>query len=208
MLLLVSGASGVGKSTSRAIAAPLLGDAVEAVELVDLGPIPPVPTIAWRQQQVETAVRRAIELEADGRHLLLAGDPVAFGEVVAAPSADRIDVAGCLIDLDAETQTARLRERGDPEEYLVHHLAYAAWLRRHAEDPSHLAEVLTTNCWPEMRWERWIGRTPGPPWAMHVIDADDLDRATVGAAIARWSQEAIAGRADVLPAGWAAASRD
>jgi hypothetical protein len=53
--------------------------------------MPPMPTIAWRQQAAETVVQRAVALRAEGRHLLLAGDPVAAGEVVAAPSAHKLD---------------------------------------------------------------------------------------------------------------------
>lgn len=202
MLLLVSGASGVGKSTARVHAAKLLDDSFEDVELWHLGPIPPVPTIAWRHEQVEVAVRRAIDLAAVGRHLLLAGDPVPAGEVLAAPSADLVDVAVCLLDVDAATQTARLRQRGEPEELLERNLAFAAWMRAHATDPGHLTAALTTDAWPEMRWERWIDRGPGPEWAMTVIEASSLTGEQAGAAVADWCRAAVRGEVPVFRAGW------
>jgi hypothetical protein len=40
-------------------------------------------------KSTETVVQRALELQGVGRHVLLAGDPVAPGEVIAAPSADK-----------------------------------------------------------------------------------------------------------------------
>ncbi len=202
MLLLVSGASGVGKTTARLHARTLLGDRYEDAELCTLGPIPEVPTSAWRQQQTEAAVRRAIELAEEGRHLLLAGDPIPAGEVLGAPSADRVDVAVCLLDADRESQSARLEARGDPPDLRERHHAYAAWLRAHATDPGHVPEAVTTDGWPEMRWDRWIHRSPGPKWQMTVIDTSARAPAEVGRAVAEWCRAAVAGEAPVFRAGW------
>lgn len=91
MLLLITGASGVGKSTVRSLLAPQLSPQVDCVELLDLTPAPEAMTRVWRQQTAETAVRRAIELRDSGRHLLLAGDPVPAAEIVAAPSATELE---------------------------------------------------------------------------------------------------------------------
>jgi energy-coupling factor transporter ATP-binding protein EcfA2 len=87
MFLLVTGASGAGKSTVRRAVARELPPEIECVELHDVISVPRLPTIAWRQQATEAVVGRALELQAKGRHLLLSGDPVAAGEVLAAPSA-------------------------------------------------------------------------------------------------------------------------
>ncbi|WP_336158510.1 hypothetical protein [Amycolatopsis sp. VC5-11] len=199
MLLVVSGASCVGKTTARVHARPLLGDTYETAELSTLGPIPAVPTVAWRQEQVEIAVQRAIALEAEGRHLLLAGDPIPVGEALAAPSADRIDIAGCLLDLSDDAHLARLARRGEPSPA---NQAFAAWLRAHAHNPGHLPEAVTTDAWPEMRWDRWVGRVPGPDWAMTVIDTSSLGPAEVGEAVADWCRRAVAGEAPVFRSGW------
>jgi broad-specificity NMP kinase len=199
-LLLISGASGVGKSTVRPLVTDLLGDVIEGVELGHLSPVPRFPTKAWRQECVELAVQRAIELDRDGRHLLLSGDPVAAGEVLAAPSADQIDASICLLDATPEVQMARLRGRGDPEAPLVHHVAYAEWLRSHAVDPTHVPEVLTANSWQPMRWERWTTVESGDSrWAMTRLDSSDLDPAEVAQAAAQWCIDSFDGRAPIFP---------
>jgi predicted ABC-type ATPase len=99
MFLLVTGASGAGKSTVRRAVADELSSEVQAVELHDLVDVPPFPDIAWRQRATEAVVQRAVALQADRRHLLLSGDPVAAGEVLAAPSAVALEgVAVCLLE--------------------------------------------------------------------------------------------------------------
>lgn len=119
MLLLITGASGVGKSTVRTLVASELSPSVECVELMDLSGRPPGVTRVWRQQTAE--VRRAVELQACGRHLLLAGDPVPAVEVLAAPSASALDaVAVCLLDAAPEAQAERLTARGDPASLSPH----------------------------------------------------------------------------------------
>jgi hypothetical protein len=202
MFLLVTGASGAGKSTVRRAVAPELGDAVECVELGDVVEVPSVPTIAWRQRATEAVVRRALELQAEDRHLLLSGDPVAMGEVLAAPSADQLDgIAACLLDVNRTAQTARLASRGDDPALLVHHLAFADWMRGHARDPRHMPEVLTTNGWEEMRWERWTGdEARVGTWTIEVIDTSNLVVEQVATQILGWCRRALAGQVTLVAA--------
>ena len=161
MFLLVTGASGAGKSTVRRAIARELSPAIESVELSDVVNVPVVPNLAWRQQATEAVVERALELQAEGRHLLLCGDPVAAGEVLAAPSALKLTaVAVCLLDVTPDAQTARLTDRGDDPRLVPHHHAFADWMRGHAHDPRHTPHVLTTHGWPAMRWDRWSGLDP------------------------------------------------
>lgn len=202
MLLLVSGASCVGKTTARLHARHLLDESFETAELFTLGPIPAVPSTAWRQEQVEAAVRHAIDLEAEGRHLLFAGDPVPVGEALAAPSADRIDIAACLLDVDDRTHLSRLAKRNDPEELIPLHQSFATWLRAHATNPGHVPEAVTTDAWPEMHWHRWVDRSPGPEWAMTIIDTSPLAPEQVGGEVADWCRRAVTGNAPVFRAGW------
>ena len=133
----------------------------------------------------ERAVRRAVELDEEGRHLLLAGDPVAPGEVLAAPSAPMVDIAVCLLDIDEEAQRERLRRRGDPEELLPRHVAFADWLRHHARDPRHMPHVLSTDGWSEMRWSR-LTSMPTDQWRISVIDGSDMTRAEANQAALQW----------------------
>ena len=173
VLLLISGASGAGKSSVRQAIAAGLEPAVTTVELRDLDAIPDTPTLAWRQRMAERAVLRATKLDDEGRHLLLAGDPVAPAEVLAAPSAPTVDVAVCLLDIDEDCQRERLRRRGDPEELLPRHVAFADWLRHHARDPRHMPHVLTTGGWSGMQWSR-VTNTPRDQWRVSIIDSSSM----------------------------------
>jgi len=187
VFFLITGASGAGKSSVRAAIEPALSPDVECVELGHVVAVPAVPTLAWRQQATEAVVRRALELQEEGRHLLLAGDPVAAAEVVAAPSAVALGgVAICLLDLSAEAQAARLARRGDDPALLPNHQAFAAWMRRHAEDPLHMTHVLSTGGWDAMRWDRLPELAPH--WRIERIDTTDMPPAAVAAAVLEWCQ--------------------
>ncbi|MBV9605587.1 MAG: hypothetical protein JO027_10785 [Solirubrobacterales bacterium] len=197
MLLLVTGASGVGKSTVRALAAPELSPEVECVELLDLTPPPAAVTRVWRQQTAELAVRRAVELQPLGRHLLLAGDPVPAAEVVAAPSASGLEaIAVCLLDASPDAQADRLTARGDPGALLPHHQAFAQWMRRQASDPLYMTHVVSDRGWGKMRWERL--EELAPAWRMHLVDTTHLTRREVADAVITWCRDALAGEAPVI----------
>lgn len=197
MFLLVTGASGAGKSTVRELIADELAAEVDCVELAHVVSIPPEPTLAWRQQATEVVVQRALALQAVGRHLLLAGDPVAAGEVIAAPSAGELDaVAVCLLDVDAEAQAARLAQRGDDARLLGDHQAFAGWMRAHAQDPKHMPQVLTASGWEAMRWERLKLLDPrNGGWDMHVLETSARTREEVADQILRWCRRALRGQA-------------
>ena len=204
MLLLVSGASAAGKSTVRELVAPRL-PGVEAVELKDLGPVPAGPDVRWRQRMTEVACSRAASLAREGVHLLLAGDPVAAGEALAAPSAADLDIAVCLLDVDEPTQRARLTARGDPPSTHDDHVAFAAWMREHAADPTHMPHVL----WyfgfdPSMAFERWWGmHAEDPRWQITVVDTSGRTREDVADDVLAWARAALAGgAAPVFRAGW------
>ena len=199
-LLLVTGASGAGKSTVRQAVSARLSPEVECVELGDLVEVPTFPDIAWRQRATEAAVQRAVGLQSEKRHLLLSGDPVAAGEVLAAPSATRLEgVAACLLDVGPGAQAARLERRGDDPALLVHHHAFADWMSGHARDPGHKPHVLTTGGWEAMRWERWVGADPGErDWSMRVIDTSELTEDEVAEEVLSWCRRALLGRAPML----------
>jgi hypothetical protein len=197
VLLLVTGASGVGKSTVRAIVAAKLSPVVECVELLDLTPAPRAMTQSWRQQTTEIAVRRAVELQAGGRHLLLAGDPVPAAEVAGAPSAPRLEaIAVCLLDATPDAQAQRLAARGDPPDLLPHHQAFAEWMRGQATDPLHMTHVVSASGWEEMRWDRL--KRLSAEWRMHTIDTTSIVATEVADAVLDWCRRAIAGEAPVM----------
>src|SRR5690349_7179231 len=129
MYFLVTGASGVGKSTVRKLIEPEFADVLDAAELGMLGSTPQW-NIEWRHQMVERTVLRALEAQREGKHFLLCGDPVPPGEVWAAPSAERLErLAVCLLDAGEEAQTARLLGRGDDPNLIRNHVAFADWMR-------------------------------------------------------------------------------
>jgi hypothetical protein len=194
VLLVISGASCAGKTSVREAIADDLEPDVTAVELRHLGAVPDPPTLEWRQRMAEEAVLRAIRLDETGRHLLLAGDPVAPGEVLVAPSAPKVDIAICLLDVGEQAQRERLRLRGDPEELFARHVAFADWMRRHARDPRHMTHVLSTGGWSEMRWSRLTGMR-GDEWRISIIDGSAMTRTETNQAALQWVTDAIAGRA-------------
>lgn len=154
-------------------------------------------TAAWRQQTAEMAVRRAVELQAAGRHLLLSGDPVPAVEVVAAPSAAALDsIAVCLLDLTPEAQADRLAARGDDPAFLPQHHAFAEWMRRQATDPLHMTQVVADGGWERMRWERL--QQQAPDWRMHTIDTTQMSKSEVADAVLEWCRRALAGDAPAL----------
>lgn len=180
MMLLVTGASGVGKSTVRRLIAAELAPEVRAVELTEVAG-PPTYERGWRQRAVEKVVQAALAEQEAGRHLLLAGDPVPPGEVLAAPSADRLDgFAACLLDCGPEEQARRLRERGDPEDLLPHHLAFTEWMREHARDPRHRLDMIDAG-WEEMRWERLPDA-----WEVAEIDVTEMPPAEAADEVLAW----------------------
>ena len=122
-----------------------------------------------------------------------------MGEVLAAPSASELEAfACCLLDVQPGPQADRLARRGDPAELLVHHQAFAAWMRGHAVDPQHLPEVITSGAWPEMRWERWQSWSAGDPrWGCTVIDTSDRDPDEVALHLHDWCCGAISRLSDL-----------
>ena len=192
---------------ARVLASRLLAESnpgeFENAELFTLGPIPPVPTVAWRHEMAEVAVQRAIALEGEGRHLMFAGDPIPAGEILAVPSADAIDIAVLLLDADEAAQNARLDARQDPMEIRHPNLGFAEWMRKHATDPGHVPEAITTDAWPEMRWERWIGNpVAAERWAMEVLDTSSMTPDAVAASVAGWAERAVRGEVPVFTKGW------
>jgi energy-coupling factor transporter ATP-binding protein EcfA2 len=193
VFLLLTGSSGAGKSTVRRLIARELAPATDCVELGHVVSFPAIPTIAWRQQSTEAVVQRALALQAEGRHLLLAGDPVAAGEVVAAPSAHNLDgIGACLLDVSPDAQAARLARRGDDPRLLADHIAFADWMRGHARDPQYMPHVLSTNGWEGMRWERLEALDPNDGgWAVHVIDTSELTTGEVAEQVLTWCRRVL-----------------
>ncbi len=193
MFFLVTGASGVGKSTVRRLIEPEFADVLETAELATLGETPEW-NLAWRHRMVERMVCRALEVQGEGKHFLLCGDPVPPGEVLAAPSADQLEpLAVCLLDASEDSQRARLIERGDDQSLIPHHVAFAEWMRHHVADHRYRPDVILQSSWSEMRWDRWTGdHQMTLPWRCHVIDTTERSPEEVSQLVAHWIRAHLA----------------
>jgi hypothetical protein len=193
VLFLVFGSSGSGKSFSLDV----LRRRVSGLAIHDFDEIgvPSDADTAWRHRATERWVRRALEYEADGTDLLLAGQ-TPFGELLAAPSAPLLEaISACLVDCDDETRLVRLHERGpewlarsagDVDDYLN----WAEWMRRHAIDPAWRTDVIRLGGDEAMRWERWIGWCAGDPrWRVRVVDTSRRAVDWVADELAAWVDE-------------------
>lgn len=192
MLLSLTGASGAGRSSALAHLQEMDWDgSVVCVEFDSLG-VPQGADTAWRHSAIELWVQRALEEQARGRHLLLCGQ-VPIGELLAAPSADRLEgIAACVLHCSPGVREARLRGRGEPEESLVHHVRFGEWFYRHSQDPGHAPEVIRVDSGVPMRWDRWEDWGSGDPrWTAHIIDTDSLTSEQVAQQVAGWARGAL-----------------
>jgi hypothetical protein len=105
----------------------------------------------------------------------------------------------CLLDVNAQTQTERLVDRGDDRRLRGDNRAFAAWMRGHARDPRHMQHVLTTDGWEAMRWDRLSAVEPAD-WSMEVVDTSSLTRDQVAAEVLAWCQRAVNWDAPLLRA--------
>ena len=206
MLLVVTGASGAGKTTVRERVAARLG--IESIEVRTMRPDRPVRTTFSRQEVGEQVVAQAVEFDRRGRHLLFCGDPFPPGEALACPSADQVDIAVCHLHVSADEQIRRLRERGEPEESLVHHIRFAEWMLAHVQDPRVSPDVIVDGGWPAMRWDRWLGRSDlVDVWASQVINTTAHSPDEVASKVTMWGLRALSGAAPVFRRGWHTAGR-
>jgi hypothetical protein len=193
MFFLVTGASGVGKTSVRKLIEAELAGQVAVCELGMLGLVPEW-SLRWRHQAVEHVVRLALEKQKSGMHFMLCGDPVPPGELYAAPGAgDLAEIQVCLLDASPEKQTERLNQRGDAPEYIPHHIAFAEWMRHHVVDHRHRPEVIINNGWDQMRWHVWNSdAVTRVPWSSHIIDTSDLTPKQVAEQVLAWTKLHIA----------------
>jgi hypothetical protein len=193
MFVLVTGASGVGKTSVRKLIEAEIAGQIAVCELGDLG-ITPEWSLRWRHQAVEQVVQLALKHRASGKHFLLCGDPVPPSELYAAPSAG--DLAGirvCLLDASPEQQTERLRQ-GDPADLIPHHIAFAEWMRHPALDHRHRPKVIINQGWEQMRWHAWNSdEITVVPLNSHVIDTSDLKLLEVARQVVSWVKFHIRG---------------
>ena len=200
MLFVLTGSSGSGKTT---VARAVRADNLEVHDSDEDG-VPSNADTIWRQSSLESWVQRAAALT--GGDLLLTGQSP-IGEVLAAPSAPILDgIAVALLEVEDRDRLIRLENR-DPGKWSrqAKHdfVGWARWHRRHASDPAHAPEVLTTHSWTPMRWDRWTGWTAGDPrWQTEVIDTTDRTIDDCAADVQAWIARVRADSTWPLRPGW------
>lgn len=193
MLLSLTGASGAGKSTLLAMLAEIdWGHPLACVEFDSIG-VPEGADTSWRHGAIEHWVQRALAEQEAGGHLLLCGQ-VPIGELLAAPSADQLDgIAICVLHCAPESRWKRLRERGWPDEDIVHHVRFGEWFFAHSADPEHAPEVIRVDSGAPMRWERWEDWRAGDPrWQPRILDTDPLTPDQAAREVEAWARDSLA----------------
>jgi hypothetical protein len=184
VLFLLFGSSASGKTVAIDALRGRIGSL--AVHDFDEIGVPSGADTAWRHRANEAWIRRALEHQATGVDVLLAGQ-TPLGELLATPSAPRLDaISACLLDCDDETRLARLAPRGPGD--VRDCLAWAEWMRGHVADPGSRPEVVRhAETDGEMHWERWIGWAAGDPrWRVIRLDTTGLSPTQVADAVAAW----------------------
>jgi hypothetical protein len=207
MLLTLVGSICSGKTTLARACAGTDGLAVHDFDEVG---VPRDADREWRHRTTDEWIRRAIAYQERGLDLLLTGQSP-LGEVLACPSATRLDgIAACLLDV-ADGERLRRLDRRDPgvwdRETRRAFIGWARWHRAHAADPGWRQEVITVGGWDQMQWSRWTAwGQDDPRWHTLVIDTTgrSIDQAAsdVGRWIADVRRERAAGRLALAP-GWA-----
>lgn len=170
-------------------------DALVVHDFDEIG-VPAGADLAWRHRANEEWVRRALEHQARGTDLLLAGQ-TPLGELLATPSASRLEAtSACLLDCDDVIRLERLTARG-PEWLsqtggtLRTYVNWAGWMRGHAADPRSSVDVIRCDAaWDEMRWSRWnLWRAGDPRWRVRVVDTSASPVEEVAGELVEWIGE-------------------
>ena len=207
VLFKLTGSSCGGKTTLAVAVKESLDPQIELHDFDEVG-VPEIPSSTWRVRTTEQWVRAAIDLQGEGRHVLLTGQ-TPLGELLAVPSAPQLDgIAVCLVDVADGERTTRLAERGSshPGANLESLINWAAWHRQHAADPRARQQVIVRDDWPEMAWQRWTHWERGDPrWVVETIDTTAVPLKESSEEVLAWVNRQLASWRDgTLPLrpGW------
>lgn len=184
MLYFVSGATASGKSTVTRAVAERFPDLIQFEE-----DRRPSRTTDERRANLELWLRDALELERDGKDVIL-GSHSPLGELLAAASAPELEgIAPCLLDVHDFVRTERWDRRGVSEEWpmTIDHFCWAAFHRLHARDPQYDQRVLLEQPGAARSWERWTHWTASDPrWTVPIFDTSSLDFAATVDLVGSW----------------------
>jgi len=183
MMFIVTGASGSGKSACL----PGLRATFPSIDWRDFdefGVPSPCPR-EWRPRTTERWLQVALNNHHRGQDTGLLGGAI-MGEVLACPSAPRLEIRVALLDCQDVVRLDRLRMRGW-QGATQEMLSWAAWQRVHAVDPQWRQHVICRPELDEMRWERWTSwHRSDPRWRVHAIDTTGLSIDQAVDHIASW----------------------
>jgi hypothetical protein len=118
-------------------------------------------------------------------------------------------IAICLIDVSDEARRRRLTKR-DADRWdataVDAFLGWAAWHRKHAQDPRYRPAAIIDGSWPRMAWHPWTSWTADDRrWCTHLLDTSDQPVAASVDQVEQWvTEQRDALRTDSLPLsrGW------
>ncbi len=185
------GASGSGKSSSL----PGLKSQLASIDWRDFDDAPmPRTNTAERQLATEYWLQLAANNQTMGISTGIAGT-VVLGEVLACPSAARIDVVhALLLDCADVVRIDRIRSRDGSDATCATQdmLCWAAWLRMHASDPQWRPDVIQAQGAPGMNWKRWMSSRKGDAlWNVSVLDNSSLSSEETTSALAAWAKDCV-----------------
>jgi len=171
MLFLICGAPATGKSS----VVKSLKDKLENIECHDSDEIM-VETGTQRRVSNEEWILKALEAQAKGNDFLLSTQSP-FGEILAAPSAIKLDgIKCCLFDCNDFVRVERYLARPQDEKWPLgmDTLCWAVFHRMHAVDPQWEQRVIVDKELPEFGWKRWIPWQKGDNrWDVKIIDTSE-----------------------------------
>ncbi|MDO9577245.1 MAG: hypothetical protein Q7J16_05125 [Candidatus Cloacimonadales bacterium] len=171
MLFIISGAPATGKSS----AVKLLKDKLENFECHDSDEII-VKTGTGRRKSNEIWIERALDAQQKGNDFLLSTQSP-FGEILACPSAIKLDgIKCCLLDCNDFVRAERYLARPQFKEWPLgmDTLCWAVFHRMHAIDPQWEQRVIVDKELPEYGWNRWTNWQKGDArWEVKIIDTSE-----------------------------------
>jgi len=183
MMFIVIGASGSGKSASLPGLRATFPD-IDWRDFDEVGVPSPCPR-EWRPRTTERWLKVALNNRHRDQDTGLLGGAI-MGEILACPSAPRIEIRVALLDCQDVVRLDRLRMRGT-HGATQEMLSWAAWQRVHAVDPQWRQDVICSAQLDEMCWERWTCWQRGDPrWRVHTIDTTEVSIDQVVERIASW----------------------
>ena len=184
MLYYVSGATASGKSTVTKAVAERFPGLIQFEEDSRLS-----RTTDERRANLELWIQDALELERDGKDVIL-GSHSPLGELLAVASAPKLEgIAACLLDAHDFVRLERWEKRGVSEGWpmTIDHFCWAAFHRLHARDPQYDQRVLLDQPGSAQAWERWTHWTASDTrWTVPILDSSSLDFAATVDLVSAW----------------------